>query len=179
LQFQHQAASAAYDCERLEADMTTLLRRLRSGILRVALAAALLAGGGLGSGCGEGPPPVEASVNVTIQQGIYGYASFYGDEGDLADLQRPVAQLGVALYATRPEAGVQADPLASTITDDQGFFQLAVAPGRYVLCNVPSHGAPVQAVMPTCADVELGDRIQRWDFSTGFAPTSWDRLDDR
>ena len=98
---------------------------------------------------------IDPDAVVTIEQGLYGLTISGCDTSGCETSAYEHAPI------TLTAAGATT-PLVTTTSDDDGFFQLAVAPGSYALC------------VHSCIDITVGagERV-RIDFESGPGGGIW------
>jgi hypothetical protein len=132
--------------------------------------------------------PCDPAFAPTIGHGLYGRAVSVSDVLDPEDLtldKSCISGATVALYP--PDTAIPEDtlndddgpvidgtPIATAITYGPAGYQLAAAPGDYVLCTTAPGWLGTHAF--GCTRVTLGDTLDGWTWSTGFAPAGiWGR----
>jgi hypothetical protein len=125
--------------------------------LPIALAAAV-------AGCHQDPEPLDHHVEdlVTIAQGLYGQVIYYTDIPSEEDDQYSIG-FPVDVFAVPPGAD-PGEPVASTVTGERGFFELALEPGEWLVCTRWQFTCVTSSLAP-------GERL-RLDYAFAF-PGWW------
>lgn len=142
------------------------------GILLVA--ALVLSGCGSDGDRGQAATIRECKATLpSIGQGVYGCTTSSSDAIQAGPDPQPslIRNLGVAVYARteQPPNENGAPPIASTESNEMGFYQLELAPGTYWLCARPFR----------CTDIGIGaGQLLRRDYESGGAPGGWSEAPD-
>lgn len=96
---------------------------------------------------------------LTISQGIYGQTTSHDDVG-----YNPIvvnSDFTVLAYTSQPPENLNgAEPFASDISDERGFYELALEPGEYWICTA----------FGRCIQLTLGTELLRLDYEFGVGP---------
>lgn len=96
---------------------------------------------------------------LTISQGVYGQTTSHDDVG-----YNPVvvnSHFTVLAYTSQPPQNMEdAEPYASDISNERGFYELGLEPGVYWICTT----------FGRCVELDLGTELLRLDYEFGVGP---------
>ena len=96
---------------------------------------------------------------LTVSQGIYGQTTSHDDIG-----YNPVvvnSDFTVLAYTSEPPQNLDgAQPFASDVSDERGFYELSLQPGEYWICTT----------FGRCIQLDLGTELLRLDYEFGAGP---------
>lgn len=98
-------------------------------------------------------------ITPTVDRGVYGCVRYFDDSSGLVTAQ---AGYPMELYT---DVG-QAEPVGAAVSDDRGFYQIAVERGTYRFCASWNHAACSEPftvpATPHAIDFTI-DSFPRWD----------------
>jgi hypothetical protein len=107
---------------------------------------------------------------VTIARGVYGQIVLGCDVVGCSDSYGKDIEVGA--FATQPMPGEVLTPLASAVTDDQGFYEIALDPGTYFL-QIDATSEPGFQDGTNSVEVMVQDGVSRHDFTSGPGGGFW------
>jgi hypothetical protein len=129
------------------------------------------------AGCGDEELDRGVERHLTITQGIYGQLTSFDDTGGGMHYLPGVAVDAFAVPTPPPEPPLFAippdedlgPPIATMESSADGFYELPLDPGDYLLC-----AEPCGPDRPRCtiATVPAGGLVRR-DYASGNAPQGW------
>lgn len=87
------------------------------------------------SGCVTDEDDWNPADSVTVANGVYGQTVARCPEVDVPCVQKPASNVPVAAYTGPDLPSEQSAPAATAVSDERGFFQLALPNGTYRLCR--------------------------------------------
>lgn len=116
--------------------------------------------------------PIDPSIEdqVTIDRGVYGQIVLGCDVAGCSESYGIGIEVGA--FATQPMPGEALTPLASAVTDDQGFYEIALDPGTYFL-QIDASSEPGFQDGTNSTEVMVQDGVSRHDFTSGPGGGSW------
>jgi hypothetical protein len=119
------------------------------------------------TGCGSG---IDTRVEdrVTISRGLYGQLIGGCDTPNCQE--RYLVGGEVAVYPVG-QAHDETAPSATAVSDEHGFYQIALDPGAWAACT--RYGTGDQARVGVCTEVQIGDGLVRKNHATGPGGGLW------
>jgi hypothetical protein len=121
--------------------------------------------------------PIDTAVErlITVCAGVYGQLVEGCDTPDCCDTVIGNANWGVGVFASLPESGEDAFPLAFAAPITDGLYQLALVEGSYVLCTGELVGGFRMHVEGSCTNEVIGKGLTRIDWTSGPGGGRWSR----
>ncbi|HEY0709871.1 MAG TPA: hypothetical protein VGG33_23865 [Polyangia bacterium] len=113
----------------------------------------------VGLGCVTSEVVTCRARTPTVSTGVFGCVTTTDDVGPVEPAQ-PLSRFAIHIFEQPPPSTLDDGvvPAASTQTDEVGFFELSLAPGRHWICTAFRRCAPVDvsASVPHRMDYDFG-----------------------